>query len=424
MKIFYSVLFILYLTKILKAYDEDDSRTYNYIYEYFNQETKTKHKKLEICKALRNSENNLCDEKTWQNIQQSWEIGKGSISFYLQKISETIGNHSKWTHEISYKWAKIFDERTEKILSSSSSSFICQLAADKWKRFKRETPSNTFFGQDWLPKARKCTSFLEMARRSSLCMICDKKNYDSGSINYQIAVMDPRKGYRVNEFQIALSDKDCSLFVKNCIDYINIKEIIVKKFNLELTLSMCDYNGKFIAWGKKEEWHKILPSQTMVDKKDREKCSEFNINFHNFLNSGEHKDYAGEKACKKICMNYFSLNMMIYDDISQFDNFKYTERILSEVVKGNYTQNLFIDKEPKTKSFSFESMENVIFYFRNNDEPEFGDIDKAPQIELLDYLSDSGLRAFPVAKFVKKSFMVRVLGIVVGVFSWLYWIIR
>jgi hypothetical protein len=64
---------------------------------------------------------------------------------------------------------------------------------------------------------------------------------------------------------VYVSQETGEYFLNQCLDYIELKNHVVQRTNLEFVLSLCDKKGKFIAKDDKKDWKKVLPSSTNAD---------------------------------------------------------------------------------------------------------------------------------------------------------------
>jgi hypothetical protein len=246
-------------------------------------------------------------------------------------------------------------------------------------------------------------------------MICDAK-VGQKTIFYQT-----RKSEKPNEpdirFPVVYLDQGTGdYFLNQCLDYIELKNHVVQRTNLEFVISLCDNKGKFIAKDAKKDWKKVLPSLTNADLEHIKRCR------HHLISSKELKDEESKKkaalSCQRLSERYFTVNMLMRDDMNEFHNFKYMHRILKEMLDGNLNDNMFFSNTEHQESHTM-SFSKVVFKFQNKYDDLKSDtikkFDGKESVKLFrNYYPIADMKAFPVNTFVMTSNVAKIWQFLVG----------
>jgi hypothetical protein len=228
--------------------------------------------------------------------------------------------------------------------------------------------------------------------------------------------VDPRDGTASTstptkqEPLILLSNQMCQSFISSCLNYISNKLYILDKLNIEFTLALCDKDGQYRAQNEKSYYKKVLPSAVIFDEEDIDNCNKY-LNRDRTINNSE--TVKNEKACTALCERYFTLGIMIYDDIRNFDNFQYMHEILKEIVMENFHPNLFNTRTAVTTTVALDFF-NVIFKFKPLSTDQGG-------LDLEKYARDNSYKELDAKEYIKRAglLVTRVL-LLLGISFFLY----
>jgi hypothetical protein len=309
-------------------------------------------------------------------------------------------------YNITSKWAPLFDKRAQNILTLNTSSMICQLGSYKWLTLNKLHKTETFYQEEYLTNAKKCTSYLSKVRSSFLCMLCDTK-VSNETVFYDVKPSQKVGGADIRYPITYLSQDTGDYFLSQCIDYIYLKNILVQRTNIEFVLSLCDKEGNFIAKEGKKDWKKVLPTLTNSDLEYIKICKMHLLNSKELINEADIK--AASLACQRLAERYFTVNMMIRDDINEFHNFKYMHNILKDIFHGNLNEAIFFISN-EVQDSHIMSFSNVVFKFKNkyDDQTEeaIQKLKNKKAIELLgEYYPISNMKAFPLETFVSSGYL-------------------
>lgn len=101
-------------------------------------------------------------------------------------------------------------------------------------------------------------------------MLCDSQIDESTIFFYEKGQETPEQTSKTAA--IYLSQSMGEYFLNQCLDFIELRNHVVRRLNLELLLSLCDKEGNFIARDKKQDWKKVLPSLTNSDMEYIQLC--------------------------------------------------------------------------------------------------------------------------------------------------------
>lgn len=154
-------------------------------------------------------------------------------------------------------------------------------------------------------------------------------------------------------------------FLTQCLDYIELRNHVVRRLNLELLLKLCDKEGNFIAKDKQMHWKKVLPTMTNADMEWIALCKSYITTSNQQRTPEELKKMS--QACQRIMQRYFSLNMMIKDDMNELHNLVYMHNILDQLIRGNVNDFMFF---PNTEQRDFHQMsfDKLLVKFANEHE--------------------------------------------------------
>ena len=350
--------------------------------EILNDEFKTK------CKI---PSTNQCDTNVLEQMYRGWQQDKRCQGFdYYERITKNLLKQSGWVYNITTNWTDYFENRANSILSSNKNNFICTFAAKKWKQVNERV----FFHNVWQKNAIQCTNFLAVARRGFMCAVCDNTTQEYLSFSTEA---DPRDvtaspNQNRNETVILLSNQMCQSFITSCLNYISNKLYILDKLNIEFTLALCDKDGKYLAQNEKSYYKKVLPSSVIFDEEDIDNCNKYLTRDRTIDNEETKKN---ELACTALCDRYFTLGVMIYDDIRNLDNFQYMHEILKEIVMENFHPNLFNTKSATTTTVALDFF-NLMFKFKSRSTDHGG-------LDLEKYARDNSYKEIDAKQFIKSA---------------------
>lgn len=197
-------------------------------------------------------------------------------------------------------------------------------------------------------------------------------------------------------------------FLVQCLDFIELRNHVVRRINLELLLSLCDKEGNFIARDKKQDWKKVLPSLTTSDMEYIADCKKFITSTNQERTPEELK--TSSLACQRLMQRYFTFNMMIRDDMNELHNLNYMHNILDQLIKGNVNDYMFF---PNTEQRDFHPMsfDKVFVKFANQHEDLNSEAlkqfkGKKPLDIFRAYFPIADMDAFPVENYVKEAWII------------------
>lgn len=414
MKIFRLAL-TMGMTFLIKRVKTDDKELVKLLISRFEGDFKgsTQTLKNKMCTSLLNDqkgERSRCSNDQIFSLVRNTKIMKyKDKESFMMNAAYLIANHTQIVYNITKNWLPYFDKKANDILSKKSSSLICQLASYKWFTMNKDVNAEDFFSKVYKPNATKCTEFLSKTRSSFLCNICDKTVTNE-------TIYLKNKGMTNVQAVVCLKEKSCDFFLRDCMDYIDNKRLVVERLNIEFVLSLCDSDGVFIAREDKKNWKKVMPSKTLHDQEKIRKCRRFQQNrvMSNGSDSNTLADYPMHKenslACKQICERYFSVDMMISDDIEQYNNFRYMHHILEQVILGNVTESTYTEGGNQGLALAKQFGDTVMFKFNNSyitgkdkvDDDGLNWTKKEPFEIFLNQYTKANRIEFPVEKYVKR----------------------
>ena len=365
-----------------------------------------------VCSGMwENPDSSRCSRDKWQSISLNWELLKFKTgpSFNLH-AAYMLGNQSEIVYKLTYEWVSTFDAKSNLILSLNQSSLICELAAYKWLDQSKDLKSSSFFYSRYLPAAKSCTSFLGQIRGAFMCMLCDK------SVNNQTCFESKEFGKYISSGNLFLREKSCTYFISECLDYIEYKDKIYQLLNLQYSLSLCDKTGKYVAYGPRTSWKKVMPTMTSLDSENLETCKK---GVQSVIPSIEDSSLIeqNKKACSYMCNNYFSLDLMVKNDVAQYDNFVYMYHVLSKILNGTVTEHSFARSPILLRNHPLMFFNKLKFFFNysgflGQDKQTKQMFENRIPISLFEkYASFSSMNDFPTSKFVKSGFLASVSGL-------------
>ncbi len=282
---------------------------------------------------------------------------------------------------ITKNWTSFFETRSNAIIESPKSTFLCQFAAKRW----RQIHDDNFFYNTWMPNAVSCSKYLIEARKGMMCALCDKREQGHFTNEASSEIQG------INVPSVNFSFSTCTAFIGACMGAMESKRYVLDKMNVEYTLALCDKEGKYLAEGDKTHYKKTLKSSVMFEDENFHNCKLF-LSRDKSQKKPEYEIY--EKACLDICKLYFSLSGLHYDDFDNLDNFKYQHDILRDIVMDQFHPNLFNIREDKMEAIAMDFHE-VVFKFENSSAPQQNGLD------LEKHMKDNGYKAFPVENFLR-----------------------
>lgn len=341
-----------------------------------------------MCKIVRDSNQFCVANPTLMLIYASWQQNEKCRSGfdYYERSMQNLQKQSALIYNITQNWTVFFDNRANNILNSQRSAFVCSFAAKRWKQINEQK----FFDQVWRSSAIKCSNYLVNARRAMMCAMCnkdDQPNFSTG--NYK----DPRQDntLKVNATQILLNFQTCQDFLGACQPYIEQKQYVNDRLNVEFTLGLCDKDGTYLASSNKASYKRVLPTMVVYEDEEISNCNTF-FNKGLALSGGELEK--AENSCKGICERYFSLSPIIWDDLNNLDALQNMHDILKEIVMENFHPNLFVSRSP-TKSNVILDMHEVIF--------KFGKAKTTEGLDLERHVKDNEYSQMDVSLYIKNS---------------------
>ena len=340
------------------------------------------------CKLV-TDENQDCDDKNLKLMYASWEQNNYCRGMdYYDKMGSSLLKMSGCVFNITTNWTSFFDTRANSIIASPKGVFICQFAAKRWLQVRE----NTFFERVWKGNAVKCSNFIGNQRRGLMCAMCDKNQQSHFSFK-NLTDSRTEKTF-TNATVINFNFQTTQGFIENCLDYIENKQYILEKLNVEFTLGLCDKDGQYLAQGSdKSSYKKILPSTVIYDDDDIANCR---LYLSRDLTMDAQQASKLEQSCTSLAERYFRPGALIFDDLMNYDFFVYMHDILKEIVSDNFHPNLFIQRDTSTSSLiSLDFNPEVVFKFANSSVVDGLDIGK--------YTRESYYKEFDASKYVKRS---------------------
>ncbi len=333
---------------------------------------------------------NGCTDDELKQMFRGWQQDKRCTGFdYYDRITKNLLKQSGWVFNITSNWTVYFENRANSILSSNKNNFICTFAAKKWKQVNEKV----FFHDTWQKNAIQCTNFLATARRGFMCAVCDKNAQEFFNMTDEVDSRDATASTtQTSQPVVTLSNQMCQSFIASCLNYISNKLYIQDKLNIEFTLALCDKDGQYRAQNDKAYYKKVLPTSVIFDEEDIDNCNKYLSRDRTVYNEETKKN---ELACTAICERYFTLGVMIYDDIRNFDNFQYMHEILKEIVMENFHPNLFNTKSATTTTVALDFF-NVFFKFKNLSRDQGG-------LDLEKYARDNSYKEIDAKQFIKQA---------------------
>lgn len=347
-----------------------------------------------MCKIARDA-NQFCagDDSTLNQIYASWQQNEKCRSGfdYYERVTQNLLKQSALMYNITQNWTVFFDNRANNVLSSPKSAFVCSFAAKRWKQINQKK----YFDNVWRPSAMKCSAFLVNMRRAMMCAMCNKDDQKHFSVsNYS----DPRQDnmMKTNATRVNLNFQTCQDFLTACQPYIEQKQYVIDRLNVQFTLGLCDKEGTYLASSAKANYKRVLPSMTIYEDEEISTCNKF---FNKGLLLTTEEQEKAETSCKGLCERYFSLSLMIWDDLNSLEYLQNMHDIMKEIVMENFHANLFVSRTA-TKSSVILDLHDVIFGFSKAKTNEGLDLER--------HVKDNEYKDLDVSMYIKGGWLLTV----------------
>lgn len=224
--------------------------------------------------------------------------------------------------DIASEWVEQYTQKVESIMKvKDRSNLVCQLASYRWMKLNQQDPDNQFLVGRWLPNAQKCSRHLWKVRSSFMSYLCDKSQQDDDVIASVYSSSD--FGDSVKNTKIFVMNKqECYVFLDNCFDYIKDKRFAMQRANLEVVLENCDDQGIFNEENEDSTQEMYIDSNVITMGEEIDKCGKHLYYLQEISKSEE--DFRREElySCVDICNHFFSMAVMLKDDIDHFNKLK------------------------------------------------------------------------------------------------------